>query len=653
MKKQLKKYNQKAAVPTKNKSSLKFVNLGTYTSPLISEEQNQEFVKYGADNDYYGYLLDLFNGSPTNSAAINGTAQLIAGRGLDATDSSKKPNDYAVMRKLFKDETLSRLAIDLKLFGGCSMQVIYNEDRSKIVQVEHYPVETLRAERANEDGDITGYYYAADWTDVRTSDDIKRIPAFGFSNEDIEILFIKPYKSGYYYYSPVDYQGGTQYIEMEAEISNFHLNSLKNGMNPSLLLNMNSGVPDEDTQREIENKIYQKYVGTSNSGRFILAFNNSAEEAASVETIQLSDAHQQYQFLSTESSQKIIISHRITSPLLLGINKESGLGSNADELKNASILYDNSIIRPFQDLILRGFDEVLAYNDISLNLYIKTLQPLEFIDLENANTTEEVEEQTGQKQDFKTQLKVIDGKQAYESIQQAEDKANELGCMGYHEHIDEDGRKWFMPCQNHTDLDKKAPELTEEIKGALLKRLAEVGEDEDLENWELIDARPSNEYDKQLHNTFNFASAVRSTPNKSSDQDTTIIKVRYVYAGSQAPEREFCRDMVSASRVYRIEDLDSDNPNYNGNAQNVNEGLGIRGADNYNIFLYKGGVNCQHWFERRTYLRKNNKRITVNEARRLIIAIDPNMRDEARIVANPREVAQIAEAQNDYWKYDR
>jgi len=653
MKKQLKKYNQKAAVPTKNKSSLKFVNLGTYTSPLISEEQNQEFVKYGADNDYYGYLLDLFNGSPTNSAAINGTAQLIAGRGLDATDSSKKPNDYAVMRKLFKDETLSRLAIDLKLFGGCSMQVIYNEDRSKIVQVEHYPVETLRAERANEDGDITGYYYAADWTDVRTSDDIKRIPAFGFSNEDIEILFIKPYKSGYYYYSPVDYQGGTQYIEMEAEISNFHLNSLKNGMNPSLLLNMNSGVPDEDTQREIENKIYQKYVGTSNSGRFILAFNNSAEEAASVETIQLSDAHQQYQFLSTESSQKIIISHRITSPLLLGINKESGLGSNADELKNASILYDNSIIRPFQDLILRGFDEVLAYNDISLNLYIKTLQPLEFIDLENANTTEEVEEQTGQKQDFKTQLKVIDGKQAYESIQQAEDKANELGCMGYHEHIDEDGRKWFMPCQNHTDLDKKAPELTEEIKGALLKRLAEVGEDEDLENWELIDARPSNEYDKQLHNTFNFASAVRSTPNKSSDQDTTIIKVRYVYAGSQAPEREFCRDMVSASRVYRVEDLDSDNPNYNGNAQNVNEGLGIRGADNYNIFLYKGGVNCQHWFERRTYLRKNNKRITVNEARRLIIAIDPNMRDEARIVANPREVAQIAEAQNDYWKYDR
>lgn len=592
MRKQIKKYNQKQSIPKKNKSSLKFVNLGTYTSPIISEEQNKNFVKYGADNDYYGYLLDLFNGSPTNSAAINGIAQLIAGRGLDATDSSKKPNDYAVMKKLFSNETLSRLAIDLKLFGGCTMQVIYNQDRTKIVQVEHYPVETLRAEKCNEDGDVTGYYYAADWTDVRTSDDIKRIPAYGFSDEDIEILFVKPYKSGYYYYSPVDYQGGTQYIEMESEISNFHLNSLKNGMNPSLLLNMNSGVPDEDTQREIENKIYQKYVGTSNSGRFILAFNNSADEAASVETIQLSDAHQQYQFLSTESSQKIIISHRITSPLLLGINKESGLGSNADELKNASILFDNSIIRPFQDLILRAFDEILSYNEISLNLYIKTLQPLEFIDLENANTAEEVEEQTGQKKEFKS--------------------------------------------------DSKIPELTEEVKEAVLKRLEEAGEDEDLENWELIDSRPSNEYDKQLHSSLNLASVVSSTPNQTSEQDTSIIKVRYVYAGSTNPEREFCKKMVSASKVYRVEDLDKQSSD--------NSTLSPKGEDTYNIFLYKGGVNCKHFWERRTYLRKNNKRISVNEARRLIIAIDPSLRDEARIEANPREVAQIADSSNDYWK---
>ena len=583
----MKNVNKKAKASA---GSLKFVGLNTYTSPEIVEDKNNEWVKYGSDDNYYGYLLDLFNGSPTNSAAINGIAQLIAGRGVDATDSSKKPNEYATMKKLFKDDCLSRVSIDLKLFGQASLQVIYNSDRSKIVQVEHYPVETLRAERCNEDGDITGYYYAPDWTDVRNSEDLKRIPAFGFSSEAIEILYIKPYKSGYYYYSPVDYQGATQYIEMESEISNFHLNSLLNGMAPSLLMNMNSGIPDEDTQREIENKIYQKYTGTSNAGRIILAFNNSAEEQATVETIQLSDAHQQYQFLSEESSQKIIIGHRITSPMLLGIKNNTGLGSNSDELKMASILFDNTVIRPFQDLILKSFDEILSYNNMSLNLYIKTLQPLEFIDLENANTQEEVEEQTGQKRDF------------------SEDK----------------------------------PKLTDEIANAILESLDSKGEDENLEDWELIDSRPANEYDNVLNESLNLASVVSSSPSKVSEQDTSILKVRYVYKGSTNPERDFCKKMVSASKVYRKEDLDKESSD--------NSELSPSGSSTYNIWLYKGGVNCKHYWERRTYLRKNNERISVNEAIRKITALDPSMRDEARMETNPKEVAEIASASNDYWR---
>ena len=579
----MKKTNKKAT----SNPGLKFINLNTYTSPEIIEDKNQLWVSYGADNDYYGYLNDLFNGSPTNSAAINGIAQLIAGRGVDATDSAKNPSGYAVMKKLFTDDCLHKIAIDLKLFGQASVQVIYNEERTQIVQVEHFPIETLRPERCNEDGDIEAYYYSNDWADVKNKSELKRIPAFGMSTEALEIYCIKPYKPGFVYFSPPDYQGATQYIEMETEISNFHLNSLLNGMAPSLLMNMNSGIPDEDTQREIEQKIYQKYTGTSNAGRIILAFNNGAEEQATVETIQLSDAHQQYQFLSEESSQKIIIGHRITSPMLLGIKNSTGLGNNAEELASASILFDNTVIRPFQDLILKCFDAILAFNDVSLNLYIKTLQPLEFVDLENAQTIEEVEEQTGQKRGFNSDV----------------------------------------------------PELTDEIAAAVLERLENLGEDEDLENWDLIDARPANEYDKDIHNALNLASVVRSTPSKTSDQDTLILKVRYAYMGNNNPQREFCKKMWNAKKIYRVEDLDSSNPNYNGNADGVNPGLGIDGADNYNIFFYKGGANCRHYFERRTYLRKNNKKITVTEAIKKINELDPSLRKEARIVKNPKEVA--------------
>ena len=589
----MKKSKKKTTSGVVKNSVPRFINLGTYTSPEIVEEQNNDFVKYGADNNYFGFLNDLFNGSPTNSAAINGIAQLIAGRGVDALDSNQKPNEYATMKKLFTDECLSRLAIDLKLFGQASLQVIYNADHSKVVQAEHYPVETLRAEKcSSESGDIEAYYYSPDWSQVKNGDELKRIPAFGFSNEDIEILYIKPYKSGYYYYSPVDYQGATQYIEMESEISNFHLNSLLNGMAPSMLMNMNSGIPDEDTQREIENKIYQKYTGTSNAGRIILAFNNNADEQATVETIQLSDAHQQYQFLSEESSQKIIIGHRITSPLLLGINKSTGFSSNSDELRQASILFDNTVIAPFQDLILKAFDSILAYNEMSLKLYVKTLQPLEFVDLTNANSAEEVEEQTGQKRDFSDER----------------------------------------------------PKLTDEIAKALLDRLENLGEEEDLDDWELIDSTPANEYDDNIHSALSLASVVSSTPSQRSEQDTSILKVRYAYMGSNNPERDFCQKMWAAKKIYRKEDLDKQSSD--------NSELSPSGSSTYNIWLYKGGVNCKHYWERRTYLRKNNQKITVTEARRRINELDPSLRKEAEIEKNAPEVAQIAKSSNDYWRYN-
>ena len=589
----MKKSKKKTTSGVVKNSVPRFINLGTYTSPEIVEEQNNDFVKYGADNNYFGFLNDLFNGSPTNSAAINGIAQLIAGRGVDALDSNQKPNEYATMKKLFTDECLSRLAIDLKLFGQASLQVIYNADHSKVVQAEHYPVETLRAEKcSSESGDIEAYYYSPDWSQVKNGDELKRIPAFGFSNEDIEILYIKPYKSGYYYYSPVDYQGATQYIEMESEISNFHLNSLLNGMAPSMLMNMNSGIPDEDTQREIENKIYQKYTGTSNAGRIILAFNNNADEQATVETIQLSDAHQQYQFLSEESSQKIIIGHRITSPLLLGINKSTGFSSNSDELRQASILFDNTVIAPFQDLILKAFDSILSYNEMSLKLYVKTLQPLEFVDLTNANSAEEVEEQTGQKRDFSDER----------------------------------------------------PKLTDEIAKALLDRLENLGEEEDLDDWELIDSTPANEYDDNIHSALSLASVVSSTPSQTSEQDTSILKVRYAYMGSNNPERDFCQKMWAAKKIYRKEDLDKQSSD--------NSELSPSGSNTYNIWLYKGGVNCKHYWERRTYLRKNNQKITVTEARRRINELDPSLRKEAEIEKNAPEVAQIAKSSNDYWRYN-
>ena len=554
-------------------NDIRVVNFSTYTSPKITETKNKDWVNYGEDNDYYQYLIDRYNGSATNNAIINGISEMIYGKGLDATDSNKKPDEYAQMKSLFSKDCVRKLAYDLKLMGGATMQLIYSKDRSKIVKVEHFPVETLRAEKCNEDGDIEAYYYMPDWTKLKPSDKPLRIPAFGFSKEPIEILFVKPYRAGFKYYSPVDYQGGLQYSELEEEISNYHLNNIMNGLAPSMLINFNNGVPNEEERTLIEQRIYQKFSGSSNAGKFILAFNDSAESAASITPVQLSDAHNQYQFLSDESMRKIMVSHRVVSPMLLGIKDNSGLGNNAEELKTASTLMDNTVIRPFQTLLLDAFEQILAFNNITLKMYFKTLQPLEFTDLENAVTKEQVEEETGVK----------------------------------------------MSSQK-----PDSPDTSDEHLDKIFDALSELGENEDLDNWEVIDERPV-EYDKEegLDKMMGFASTGRANPNASSDQDEevdgTFFKVRYQYAPltTKANSREFCKKMVSASKVYRKEDIERMG------SQAVNAGFGLNGADTYSIWLYKGGANCHHFWMRKTYRAKDvrpdatnpNAEISVNRAR--------------------------------------
>ena len=551
-------------------SEFGFVNLSTYTSPEIKEVSGEDYIEYGADNNYFQYLIDRYNGSPTNNAAINGISQAIYGKGLNATDSSKKPNEYAQMVSLFKKDVVRKLCYDLKLMGQCAIQVIYSKDRKSIAQLEHMPIETLRAEKCNDDGDIPAYYYFKDWANIKRSDDPLRIPAFGMSKENIEIYYIKPYKSGFYYYSPVDYQGGLQYAELEEEVSNYHLNNILNGLAPSMLINFNNGTPNQEERQLIEHKIAQKFSGTSNAGKFIIAFNDNKESQAEITPVQLSDAHNQYQFLSEESTKKIMVAHRIVSPMLLGIKDQSGLGNNAEEIKTASLLMDNTVIRPFQELLIDSFDIILSYNDIALNLYFTTLQPLEFTEVDSElQDKEEIEEETGvEMEESATEL----------SSDKTEVLLGSLKSSGT-----QMGDEWVVV----DELDEDS-EYSNEDWAAFL-----INEKEETTLSKI----------KQLVGLKDFVTS-KADGSAYSDLDSKngLYKIRYKYARGMkqsGESRDFCQNMMSMSSqgtVWRIEDIDKAS-----NFEDVNVEFRHQPDLRYNIFELKGGIYCKHKWVRVLY----------------------------------------------------
>lgn len=535
--------------------NMSFVQLSSYTSPRISENSRKGWVEYGDDNNYFQYLIDRYNGSPTNNAVVSGVIDMIFGQGVDATDSAKNPEGYLQLRKLISDKELKKVINDYYMLGNGAFQVIYNKDKSKIVEVYHMPVETLRAEKCNEEGEVEAYYYAYDWSEVRSKKSVERYPAFGFGeqSEKVEILYFRPYRSGSYYYSPVDYQGALPYAELEGEVANYHINNIKNGLAPSMIVNFNNGVPPEEERDIIESQIKNKWGGTSNSGKFILAFNDSSDSAASIEPIQLSDAHNQYDFLSRESQQKILVGHRITSPMLFGVKDQTGLGNNADEIKTAFTLFDNSVIKPKQNQVLAALDEILAFNNISLNLYFKTLTPLEFTDLDGVIDQEVIEEETGVKM-------------------------------------------------------SATPEFTKEDEASWLEYLADKGEDVDPEEWELTAVQevldPDNEDAVVDAITSVNMAAVSSYGNSEerSTGDAGMFKIRYRYSGGlKDNSRTFCVEMVGLSgegKVYRKEDINQ--MSFSG----VNGEFAPKGRSTYSIFKFKGGAYCHHKWERLIFVRK-------------------------------------------------
>jgi hypothetical protein len=541
------------------------LNLSAYTTPVIQESKRDAWVDYGEDNNYYSFLLDRYTNSTTNNAIINNISRLVYGRGLSAVDASRKPNEYAQAMAMFSKECLRKIAIDRKMLGQFAIQVHYNDKHDRILKAFHMPVNLLRAEKCNKDGEIEAYYYSDDWTDVKKYPPT-RIPAYGYSKDKIEILFSKPYAVGMKYYAYPDYQGAVPYALLEEEIADYLINEVQNGFSGTKVVNFNNGVPTEEQQSIITNKVLGKLTG-SKGQKVIVAFNDNMDTKTTVDDLPLNDAPEHYTYLSEECMRKIMLGHNVTSPLLFGIAGANGFSSNADELQNSFILFNNMVIKPLQDEILEALDTILAYNGISLNLFFKTLKPLEFTDLENAMTEEQVAEETGTE-------------------------------LSKHEHLNED----------------------------VAKALIELGEEPE-ENWLLIDEFPvdydldesenemlSKDLKKSLFSKLvELVSIGDARPNITSKQDKVIDGIkfitRYVYEGKTGGKsgkgRAFCNAMMDAKKIYRKEDIQKMS------GQQVNAGFGPRGAATYDIWLYKGGANCHHRWNKQVYATFSGKALNV------------------------------------------
>ena len=345
------------------------INFHDNKLPVFKENKAKGFVTFGADNLYPDFLVELFNKSPKHNAIVSAKASYIAGIGTDVF--GQNTTDIAKAEAKLKninayetyEELKAKIAYDAELFNGFCVEVIWNKAKTAPSEYYHIPFKDVRKGLEGE------YVYCADWTDTK-AEKIHYQPYNPITRESKQLYYCQFYRPGEGTYPLPDYVGALKYIEVDTEISNYYLNSIKNGFTAQTHIQLFKGIPTPEEARATARRFKENYQGTDNAGGLIIQYNDPTEKESVISNLQPSDFDKQFDLLNKTVQQEIFVAHKVNSPMLFGVRVEGQLGGRS-ELIESYEMFHHAYIEPRQQKI----DDVFSY----------LLEPIAQVRLETIN----------------------------------------------------------------------------------------------------------------------------------------------------------------------------------------------------------------------------------------------------------------------------
>ena len=378
-----------------NKSKVKVIQREELSIPNLIEVTNRrdDWVLYGETNNYPDYLLSLLEKSAIHKSIQMGKQDMVVGDGFKLVDENAPIDIKTAINKFILSpndtETLEdityKIALDLIVYGGYALNVIWSKDKKTIAAVYHVDYGKLRVGKPDENGDVTHFYYSNDWSQYKKPGFEPQKMAI-FSTDDrkdpSQIYICKEYNPVSAYYAIPQYSAAIPYVEIDYEIGMYHWNNIKNGLSPNYIMQLNNGIPEEEEQDELQRQIKAELTG-HRGNKIMLTFGNSADQAPTVIPINTTDADKQFLTLNDAVLQALCTANKITSPMFLGIKTPGQLGGR-QELLDAYDLYYSTVINKLQKHILKTYHKILAINGIDAKLDFIKSEPLPFVLSENA-----------------------------------------------------------------------------------------------------------------------------------------------------------------------------------------------------------------------------------------------------------------------------
>ena len=623
-----------------NPTDIVSLKLSEYVAKSDAERVDRKgWVNYGDQNDFPQYLRDLSHESPVHGSLVVAIGDMIAGKGIESEQYQ------AELDALDIDALTYACSHDLKLFGGFYIEVIWSNDRTVISKLNAIPFEECRIAVNQDDDREIGIFHSYDWSNTRKKKNTPEfIPKYNYLTREAEprqIYWCFTFTGSDTYPRP-DYWSAINYIELDKQISIFHINQISNGLFPSTIINFYNGQATPEQKQQMMMDWENKMSGARNAGKVVMFFNERDQPKTEITPFPVNDADKQYQLMDTTATQKIITAHRVTTPLLFGIRETSGFGSNKDEMTTGLEIFNKQVIEPYQEKINKSITELLSNQMPGVSFEIVPNTPLvaeQTSVVTDANATGSTTDVAATALNGAQIASLIDivmqssaGAVPVSSAKAIVGAAFPTLPAAVVDAIFADVIAGSLQPQEVIMSDEKKKDDST-VGDALIA----LGEDAS-EDWLLIDAYNA---DEEIEHEF----AVRTgaaRPAAKSEQDAIIdgkyFITRYVYAGSFRHDnmRPFCKKMLEAGKLYRKEDITQ--------MENVavNPGWGPEGEDTYDIWFYKGGGNCKHFWEKRVYVDAKGAKINPNDpdAKRIAVAMAERMGYKVR---NNSLVAKLPE----------
>jgi hypothetical protein len=367
-------------------------NFTEYTSgaPIYREKTTRGgWVSYGEDNLYPEYLLSLQNRSAKHNAILQRKALMLGGNGWDKQLIKDEQAAIRFFNNMYNDDNLDvilyKAAYDLEIFGAFALEIIYSKDGTKISEINYLPANKVRLS-----DDEKFVFYSDDWSNTKKFPPIKK-PKFNPQNPtQAQILYVREYRPGVEYYGIPDYISVVNWVELEYEISLYHLNQVKNGFHPSMILNFSNGVPSDDEIEETVRQMQNDFQGAMKAGKVMFLFSDGKDRAVEVTPVQLNNSDERFIELNKEITQGILTGHNVVNPNAFGISVAGSLGGKNEILESIE-LFQATYIDPKMRLIEGVFNRLASFNEIQSQFVINPYK-IDFTNIEGEEDEEDVEQ---------------------------------------------------------------------------------------------------------------------------------------------------------------------------------------------------------------------------------------------------------------------